>query len=122
MNRLERLQAIVAKLPETRRVDIEAWGGEPTFRVRDKTFIFVGPDAASITVKLPHLEAEAVVANDADASQAGYGLGRHGWVAIRIPARARADRWRQIEEWVTTSYSLVAPKRLAKLVADRFPD
>ncbi len=28
------------------------------------------------------------------------------------------DRWRQVEEWVRTSYRLVAPKRLALLVID----
>jgi len=27
-----------------------------------------------------------------------------------------ADRWRQIEEWVRTSYALVAPKTLARVV------
>ena len=57
-----------------------------------------------------------VVATDPDADPTGYGLGRHGWVSVRIAPDADDERWRQIEEWVRTSYTLVAPKRLAKLV------
>ena len=111
---MSRLEKIVARLPEATRVDIEAWGGEPTFRVRGKNFVFTNADATSITVKLSKEEAEAVVATDDDAEPTGYGLGRHGWVSIQLGARARTDRWREIEEWVLTSYSLVAPKKLVK--------
>ncbi|OBJ82136.1 MmcQ/YjbR family DNA-binding protein [Mycobacterium asiaticum] len=111
---MPKLEAIVARLPEATRVDIEAWGGEPTFRVRGKNFVFSSPDASSITVKLSQEEASAVVATDADAEPTGYGLGRHGWVSIRLGRRVSAERWREIEEWILTSYSLVAPKKLVK--------
>jgi hypothetical protein len=37
-------------------------------------------------------------------------------VALSVPEGAGDERWRQIEEWVRTSYTLVAPKRLAKVV------
>jgi hypothetical protein len=33
---MARLEQIAARLPETDRVDVEAWGDEPTFRVRGK--------------------------------------------------------------------------------------
>jgi predicted DNA-binding protein (MmcQ/YjbR family) len=112
---MERLERMVARLPEAGRVDVEAWGGEPTFRVRGKTFIFTDQDATGLSVKLPKEEAAAVVATDPTAEPTGYGLGRHGWVSVKI-GRAGADRWRQIEEWVRTSYTLVAPKTLAKVV------
>ena len=115
---MRRLEAIVARLPEAKRVDIEAWDGEPTFRVNNKNFIFTNPEATGISVKLPKEEAEAVVATDADAEPTGYGLGRHGWVSVQIPTNADADRWQQIEEWVRTSYTMVAPKKLAKIVLD----
>ena len=111
---MSRLEKIVARLPEAARVDIEAWGGEPSFRVRGKNFIFTSADATTITVKLPQEEAAAVVATDTNAEPTGYGLGRHSWVSISIGNNARADRWREIEEWVLTSYSLVAPKKLVK--------
>ena len=93
---MARLEAIVAKLPEAERVDIEAWGGEPTFRVRGKNFIFSAHDASGISVKLPKEEAEAVVATDPTAEPTGYGLGRHGWVSVTIGATPRpaGSRWR----------------------------
>jgi len=55
---MDRLEAIVARLPEAQRVDIEAWGDEPTFRVNGKNFVFCSPDATSITVKLTREGAE----------------------------------------------------------------
>ncbi len=116
MANMAKLEEIVARLPEAVRVDIEAWDGEPTFRVHGKNFVFSSPDAGSIGVKLPPEEAVAVVAGDAHAEPMGYGLGRHGWVSITIPKRTGARRWREIEEWIRTSYTLVAPKKLAQLV------
>jgi predicted DNA-binding protein (MmcQ/YjbR family) len=118
VSRMDRLQEIAARLPETERVDIEAWDGEPTFRVNGKTFIFSAPDASGISVKLPKEEAAAVVATDADAEPTGYGLGRHGWISVSIPARTSATRWREIEEWIRTSYTLIAPKKLARRVVE----
>ena len=115
---MAKLEAIVARLPDAVRVDIEAWGGEPTFRVNGKNFVFASPDAASLSVKLPKDEADAVVATDRDAEPTGYGLGRAGWISVALPGRVSAARWREIEEWVRTSYTLVAPKRLAKLVLE----
>jgi predicted DNA-binding protein (MmcQ/YjbR family) len=119
MGNMSKLEEIVARLPEAARVDIEAWGGEPTFRVGGKNFVFSSAEATSITVKLPREEAVAVVASDSYAEPTGYGLGRHGWVSITVPARSSAARWREIEEWVRTSYTLVAPKKLARLVIEQ---
>jgi predicted DNA-binding protein (MmcQ/YjbR family) len=113
---MARLERIVARLPEAERVDVEAWGGEPTFRVRGKNFVFTDQSARGLSVKLPEEEAVAVVATDERAEPTGYGLGRHGWVSVEVGARAGAARWKQIEEWVRTSYTLVAPKALAKIV------
>ena len=115
MSRMDRLEEIVARLPEAVRVDIEAWDGEPTFRVSGKNFVFTNTDAAGISVKLPKEEAAAVVATDPGPSPTGYGLGRHGWVSITSGA-APSERWREVEEWVRTSYTIVAPKRLAREV------
>ena len=115
---MARLEAIASRLPEATRVDVEAWDGHPTFRVRDKNFVFADHDATHITVKLPKDEAEALTASDPNATPAGYGLGRHGWVAIDLPATPKAADWEQIEEWVRTSYTLVAPKALAKVVLE----
>ena len=113
---MDRLEQIVSRLPESERVDIEAWGDEPTFRVRGKNFVFTDQEATGISVKLPTEEAAAVVATDPLAEPTGYGLGRHGWVSVDIGTAATGARWRQVEEWVRTSYTLVAPKSLAKQV------
>ncbi len=116
MTNMERLEAIVAQLPEAQRVDIEEWGDHPTFRVHGKNFVFSDQAATNLSLKLPKDEAAAVVAADPDVEPAGYGLGRHGWVSLTVPEPAGDERWQEIAEWVRTSYSLVAPKRLAKLV------
>lgn len=114
MDSMSRLERIVARLPETTRVDVEEWGGHPTFRVRGKNFVFSDLSAEHLSLKLPIAEAEAVVATDDNASPAGYGLGRHGWIALTVSPNESDDRWAQLEEWVRTSYSLVAPKSLAR--------
>ncbi|MGH9274805.1 MAG: MmcQ/YjbR family DNA-binding protein [Acidimicrobiales bacterium] len=118
MGHEQRIEAIVARLPEAIRVDIEAWGGEPTFRVNGKNFVFGHPEFTSIGVKLPKEEATAVVATDKACLPTGYGLGRHGWVTVLLPAKIGAARWQQIEEWIRTSYTLVAPKKLARRVLE----
>ena len=116
VDNMKRLERIVARLPESERVDIEAWGDEPTFRVRGKNFVFTDQPASSLTVKLPKDEAAAVVATEPGAKPTGYGLGRHGWVSVEVGEGADDARWQQVEEWVRTSYTLVAPKSLAKIV------
>jgi predicted DNA-binding protein (MmcQ/YjbR family) len=115
---MDRLEQMVEKLPEATRVDIEAWGDEPTFRVRGKSFVFSDQAARQLSVKLPKEEAEAVVATDPAVEPTGYGVGRHGWISVALPARPSAARWREVEEWVRTSYTLVAPKRLAQQVLE----
>jgi predicted DNA-binding protein (MmcQ/YjbR family) len=114
---MERLEAVVARLPEAERVDVEAWDDHPTFRVRGKNFVFSDQLAAHLSVKLTKEEAAAVVATDPAVAPAGYGLGRHGWVSVDIPPDAAEERWQLVTEWVRTSYTLVAPKRLARQVA-----
>lgn len=115
---MERLERIVADLPEAIRVDVEEWGDHPTFRVRGKNFVFADASAQDLSLKLPVAEAAAVVATDDLVSPAGYGLGRHGWVALTVPVGADDARWEQIEEGVRTSYSLVAPKTLARRLGE----
>ena len=115
---MERLERIVARLPEAERVDIAEWGDHPTFRVRGKNFVFSDQAATSLSLKLPKEEAAAVVATDDTVEPSGYGLGRHGWISLTVDARTDDDRWQQLEEWVRTSYTLVAPKKLARVVLE----
>lgn len=117
-NRL-RVERIALALPEAERVDVVAWGGRPTYRVRSKTFVFGDVDGTRITVKLDRSEAEAVVATDFEVHPADHGLGRSGWVRVDLGSRPSAARWREIEDWICTSYVLVAPRRLAQQVRER---
>ena len=116
MTNMPRLEAVALALPEAERVDIEAWGGEPTFRVRNKNFVFTNTEATGLSVKLPREEAAAVVATDPGAEPTGYGLGRHGWVSVELAPDADDERWQLLTEWIRTSYTLVAPKKLAATV------
>jgi len=118
MTNMGRLERLVSRLPEAERVDVAEWGDHPTFRVRGKNFVFSDIDAINLSLKLDKEEAAAVVATDPAATPTGYGLGRHGWVSLTLPADLDDERWEQVEEWVRTSYTLVAPKRLARLVLD----
>ena len=118
MDKLARVEAIAMRLPEAVRVDIEAWGDEPTFRVRNKNFVFASGDGSSITVKLPLEEAAAVVASDPRVSATGYGLGRHGWISVDLRGRINSAAWQEIEEWIRTSYVLVSPKKLSRIVLE----
>jgi predicted DNA-binding protein (MmcQ/YjbR family) len=113
---MARLERMVAKLPEAERVDVAEWGDHPTFRVRGKNFVFCDADALHLSMKLPKDEAAAVVATDPRVEPSGYGLGRHGWISVTLDGPLDADAWQELEEWVRTSYTLVAPKNLAKVV------
>ena len=122
MTNMKRLERIVDELPEAERVDIAEWGDHPTFRVRGKNFVFCDQDAGHLTVKLSKEEAAAVVATEPGAEPAGYGLGRHGWVSVDVAPDADDERWTVIREWVRTSYLLVAPKTLGRLVLEQDAD
>ena len=115
---MRRLEKVVAALPEAERVDIAEWGDHPTFRVRNKNFVFSDQAGEHLSVKLSKEEAAAVVATDPAVEPAGYGLGRHGWVSVDVEADASDDRWQVLTEWIRTSYTLVAPKTLARVVLE----
>jgi predicted DNA-binding protein (MmcQ/YjbR family) len=114
---MRRLQNIALNLPEAERVDLLEWGeGHTSFRVRGKAFVFCGADGSGLDVKLTKEEAAAVVATKSCAAPSGYGLGRHGWISVSLPARPAQSFWEEVEEWIRTSYTLIAPKGLARSV------
>ena len=118
MGNLERIEQIVADLPEATRVDIEEWGGHPSFRVRGKNFVFSNLEGTSLALKLSKDEAAAVIATDPGAEPMGYGLGRHGWISFTLETDPDEARWQEVLEWILTSYTMVAPKTLARQVLD----
>lgn len=113
----ERFRDICLSLPETSEVMVEAWG-HPTFRVGPKLKMFAScsaPDAeqASFGLKVEMAHQQALVSTDPHFSIAAY-VGKHGWV--RFDATGDVD-WDLIRELVFESYTLNAPKKLARSVS-----
>jgi len=90
--------------------------GHPAIKVRKKTFVFMCaqdlPDGVfSMTVKLP-ISSEMVLTLPY-VEPAGYGLGRSGWVSMRLGPKDPVDM-EMFEGWIDQSYRAVAPKTLVK--------
>jgi predicted DNA-binding protein (MmcQ/YjbR family) len=106
-----RLRNFAAAFPET--VEDHPWG-ESAYKVRGKVFLFLhrGDPGLSLTVKLPASRDFALVFDWAQPT--GYGLGKSGWVTLKLAAADAIDP-ELIESWIGESWRAVAPKRLAAL-------
>ena len=91
-------------------------GRPPDVQGTGENFVFCDQSAVHLSVKLSKDEAVAAVATETWVEPTGHGLGRHGWVALTLEDPVSDERWQQVEEWVTISYTMVAPKSLARLV------
>jgi len=114
--RLVRLTKICLALPEaTRRLS----GHHAGFTVRKKTFAYYlnnhhGDGIIAVTGKVLPGDNKALIAAQPDRFYMPAYIGPKGWVALRLDLGA-VD-WDEVAELVTTSYKLVAPKRLAALL------
>src|ERR1700712_5809386 len=88
------------------------WGDDSVVKVRKKIFVFLGSadtEPLRMSVKLP-VSAEHALSIP-DAVPTSYGLGRSGWVTVRLhPGNPPLD---VLIDWVEESYRTVAPKTLA---------
>ncbi len=85
------------------------WENDVVVKVRGKIFVFLGPDGwRQMTVKLDESHGHALSLEGA--KEAGYGLGRSGWVTV--PLRAPGVTLALLRDWVEESYRIVAPKTL----------
>ncbi len=111
-----RLSTLCLALPEAVREDCH---GHVAFLVRKRTFAYFlnnhhGDGIVSIACKvLPGDNAALAAGQPARFYLPAY-IGSRGWVALRLDA-GKVD-WEEVAELVTTSYQLVAPKRLASQV------
>ena len=85
-------------------------------KVRKKAFVFLsGEDLhegrLGMTVKLP--VSHEMVLTLPYMEPAGYGLGRSGWVTMRLGAKDPVDL-EMFKGWIGQSYRAVAPKTLVK--------
>jgi predicted DNA-binding protein (MmcQ/YjbR family) len=83
--------------------------GDRVVKVKKKIFVFLGSKDGifHFTVKLPVSGAELL--KQPWAEPTGYGLGKHGWVSMRL-AVGQTSR-EQLVAWLDESYRSVAPKK-----------
>jgi hypothetical protein len=111
---LARVRAVCLALPEAE--ERETWG-DVTFRVRDKIFLMgrggTGNETDAVVCKArPGVQEMLVGADPARFFVPPY-VGHNGWIGINL--NAETD-WEELEELVTESYRMTAPKRLVKLI------
>jgi predicted DNA-binding protein (MmcQ/YjbR family) len=94
--------------------------GEIVAKVAKKVFVFFGVDASDFgfAVKLPESGAAALELPFCE--PCGYGLGKAGWVSVKMSAGDELPP-EVLREWIVESYRAVAPKKLAKAL-DAQPD
>ena len=107
---IARLRKICLALPEAE--ERETWE-RPTFRVRDKIFCMGFPDQKACWFKAPRGSQELLIEADGDCFFRPPYLGHKGWVGMRLNGR---PDWQEVEAFVRRSYSLIAPKVLARRV------
>ena len=115
---LVRLRRACLALPEAH--EVEAWG-EPTFRVRNKLFAMYAAPNNHHGGGRPAVWCKAAPGNQAlmvRAEPARYFVppyvGPNGWVGVWLD---RNPDWAEVKALLRDSYRLVAPKKLAALLA-----
>ena len=86
------------------------WGERVVKTNGKKIFVFLGDPyqldgALCCTIKLPRSGKE--VLKKPFAKPCGYGLGKHGWVTIRIESGSKAPAVATFKSWIKESYEAV---------------
>ena len=96
--------------------------GENVAKVRGKVFVFFGmaepaADApyADYVMGVKLTDALLFAKSQSYVEAMGYGLGKSGWVSVKMPKRAAPMD--MFEEWIDESYMNVAPKRISRAAA-----
>lgn len=102
------IRAFARSFPETR--EDHPWG-HSAFKVKGKTFVFLGGDATGLRMSMKLLDSHFDAMELPYTESTHYGLGKHGWVT----AEFRPDRrvpMKMIKSWIEESYRNIAPKRV----------
>jgi predicted DNA-binding protein (MmcQ/YjbR family) len=115
--RLIRVSEICLALPEAARTSI---GDHFSFGVRDKKFAYYldnhhGDGIVAVCFKTVPGENEVLLASDASRFYSPAYIGPRGWVGLRLDV-GKID-WVEVADFLTDSYRLAAPKRLAARIA-----
>jgi hypothetical protein len=100
------LQKVLAGLPGVE--EHEGWAGQPVFKVRNKSFLYMSEDESRLHLKALREEQEALVAEDPDVYAPSWAGGRFAWLDVDIAA---ADG-EELTELITEAWRLTAPKYL----------
>ena len=114
--RLVRLSKICLALPEASQ---EIMGDHAGFKVRKKVFVYFlndhhGDGIVSVACKVLPGDNEALAKSNPSRFYLPAYIGPRGWVALRLDV-GKVD-WSEVAELVMTSYRLVAPKTLTRLL------
>ena len=117
--RLIRLTEIALALPEATR---ECHGQHASFNVRKKKFAYYlddhhGDGIVAVCFRTEPRENEVLLATDAVRFYRPAYIGARGWIGLRLDL-GEID-WEEVAEFVTDSYRMTAPKRLAARVTRR---
>jgi len=115
--RLIRVTEICLALPEATRT---ATGDHASFAVRDKKFAYYldnhhGDGIVAVCFRTVPGENEVLLASDASRFYSPAYIGPKGWVGLRLDV-GEID-WTEVADFLTDSYRVAAPKRLAARVA-----
>lgn len=110
-----RLRAICLALPEA--AEREAWS-DPTWRVRERIFAMLkqGDGRPSVWLKAPEGSQAILIGADPDRFHRPPYVGHKGWVGMRLD---NAPDWGEVDSLIRRSYSLIAPRALARLLETR---
>lgn len=102
------LRETALEYPQTE--EAHPWG-ETAIKVKGKTFLFMRltPTELSFSVKLPKSGIQALALPFAKPTE--YGMGKHGWVTVRVAKSTKALE-SQCIEWLDESFRAVAPKKV----------
>ena len=90
--------------------------GHPAIKVRKKVFVFLSTldeEYIGFSVKLP--ESAAAALELPNVTETGYGLGKSGWVSVKIASTLDLDL-DTAKSWILESYRAIAPKKLSALL------
>ena len=106
---MEAIRKAALAYPETR--EDHPWG-EIAIKVKGKVFVFMGyseDGSYGFSVKLP--KSGPAVLKKKFAEPTHYGLGKHGWVSIRLTKDSDVPL-KQALAWVDESFRAVAAKKI----------
>jgi predicted DNA-binding protein (MmcQ/YjbR family) len=109
-------QAIVKLAAAYPQVTEDRPWGHRAFKIRGKTFLFLGADAdaLSLSVKLPESGVMALELPFTEPTH--YGLGKSGWVSASFKS-GKDVPLPLVKEWLDESFRTIAPKKIGDLLA-----